>query len=74
MGYDYRPRRTRALVDVDDLIVRANNIIIVGDRRRDNDDRVAGVEDEDRRNGDRVAGAEDVIDDILDEVCRRRRY
>ncbi|MED4533194.1 hypothetical protein [Metabacillus fastidiosus] len=73
-----RPRRSRALVVVDDLFVRADNIIIVGDRDRDrdrdrdDDDRVAGVEDDNRRrrHNDDVR---DTIDDILDEVCRRRR-
>ncbi|MGG3802713.1 hypothetical protein [Metabacillus fastidiosus] len=71
-------RRSRALVVVDDLFVRADNIIIVGDRDRDrdrdrdDDDRVAGVEDDNRRrrHNDDVR---DTIDDILDEVCRRRR-
>lgn len=69
MGNDYRPSRTRAIVDIDDLIIRADNIIIVGDRKRPvngngGNGRVAGVQ-----NGP-------VFDDSeLDDVeIRRGRY
>lgn len=60
--YDKR-RRTRAFVDVDDVIVRADNIIIVGDDRRRRRGDVLGAEDRPRRR-DRyddgfVAGAQD---------------
>lgn len=67
MGNRNRSNRTRAVVLVDDLIVRADNIIIVGDR--DNNGQVAGAED---NRGRRPGNLGDVIDDILDEVCNRR--
>ncbi|WP_347553249.1 hypothetical protein ABFG93_22945 (plasmid) [Pseudalkalibacillus hwajinpoensis] len=65
--------RTRAVVLVDDVIVRADNIIIVGDRDRDNNNnnngQVAGVTDNFRRSPGNI---KNVVDDILDEVCNRR--
>ncbi len=67
MGNRNRSNRTRAVVLVDDLIVRADNIIIVGDR--DNNGQVAGAQD---NCGRRRGNLGDVIDDILDEVCNRR--
>jgi len=47
-------RRTRAIVDVDEVIIRADNVIIIGDRDRRRSD-VLGVADEPRRRhyGDR---------------------
>ncbi|MED4401879.1 hypothetical protein [Metabacillus fastidiosus] len=65
MGSTNRNRRSRAIVDVDDLIIRADNIVVVGDRNRP------------ARNEDRVAGMEDIddIDDDMDNVeIRRHKY
>jgi hypothetical protein len=66
-----RRERTRALVDVDDVIVRAENIIIVGDRRNNDNGLVAGVEDTNNRINPGNGNVQDIIDDILDDVCRR---
>ncbi|WP_347553248.1 hypothetical protein ABFG93_22935 (plasmid) [Pseudalkalibacillus hwajinpoensis] len=44
MGNDNRTRRTRAVVDVDDVIIRAENIVIVGDRNREDNSQVADIE------------------------------
>ncbi|MCU9614537.1 hypothetical protein OEV98_13415 [Caldibacillus lycopersici] len=41
-------RRTRAVVDIDDLIIRADNIVVVGDRNSPvRNGRVAGIQDDD---------------------------
>jgi hypothetical protein len=55
-------RRTRALVDVDDLIIRADNIVVVGNRNR------VG------HNGNSVAGLQDDNDDMDGVEVRRHKY
>ncbi|MED4533196.1 hypothetical protein ABET51_00335 [Metabacillus fastidiosus] len=62
MGNKNRNRRSRAIVDVDDLIIRADNIVVVGDRNRP------------ERNEDRVADMEDIDDDMDNVEIRRHKY
>lgn len=63
MGNDNRVQRTRAIVDVDDVIIRAENIVIVGDRNREDKYR------------SQVAATDDFDDSELENVdIRRNRY
>ncbi|MGG3889503.1 hypothetical protein [Metabacillus fastidiosus] len=69
MGSTNRNHRSRAIVDVDDLIIRADNIVVVGDRNRPgrHEDRVADMEDI----GDDM---EDIDDDMDNVEIRRHKY
>ena len=55
-------RRTKAFVDVDDLIIRAQNIVVVCNRNR------VG------QNGNGVAGIQEDIEDMDGVEIRRHKY